>query len=211
MTAVPTAAHEDEVKRAAELKEWLESRISELESELGHLKDMMAIVDSTLRKSSFVPAAILRSASEATSGGAIISESRKTDRQNSEAPASSNATEIPDGQRALRRSKDAKLLANAFVDAQKIVIVPESGMKFSQVTPPFQSFFVNRILKGYRAKDEEQSKNGSLAPDQILSYIIQETEGNISSITITNYRDRVRLNEILSTATWAFTRMLEKK
>ena len=47
---------EDEIKRSAELREWLEERIAELETELARLKDMQSVVDSVLRKTSFVPA-----------------------------------------------------------------------------------------------------------------------------------------------------------
>jgi hypothetical protein len=212
MNSVPTTAstHEEEVKRAAELKEWLESRISDLEIELAHLKDMMTLVDATLRKTSFVPAAVLRTSSELVPATPRIQEQKKPLAPQETTSAVSQKESDGEG-RQLRRSKDGKILATAYVDSDKIVIVPDSGTNFSQVTPPFQSFFVNRILKGYQAKDEEQSKAGSLPSEKVLNYNIQESEGNISSITITNYRERVRLNEILSTVTWALTRMLEKK
>ncbi len=211
MNSAPSAAtQEEEVKRAAELKEYLETRISELELELAHLKDMMAVIDATLRRSSFVPAAVLRSSSEIASSS-MNEQKRSKAPKMAEAIASAAVPESNDQKRELRRSKDGKILATAQIEPEKIVIVPDQGTKFSQITPPFQSFFLNRILKGYQTKDEEQSKSGSLSEDQVLSFNVQESEGNISSITITNYRDRVRLNEILSTATWAFTRMLEKR
>ncbi len=54
------APQEDEVKRAADLREWLETKILELEDELNKHKEMLAIVDSVLRKTSFVPATELR-------------------------------------------------------------------------------------------------------------------------------------------------------
>ncbi|MDG6922211.1 MAG: hypothetical protein JRN67_02835, partial [Nitrososphaerota archaeon] len=54
---------EEEVKRAAELREWLEEKISELDSELARLRDMQTLVDSVLRRSSFIPAAELRTKS----------------------------------------------------------------------------------------------------------------------------------------------------
>lgn len=217
MNSMPTSAetHEDEVKRAAELKEWLETKIPELEFELLRLREMMALVDSTLRKSSFVPAAVLRGSPEMPRLKAqketVVSEDNPPAQKMTEPIAVTAASESSDQQKQLRRSKDGKILANAYIESEKIVIVPEQGNKFSQVTPPFQSFFLNRILKGYQIKDEEQSKSGSLSPDQVLTFNVQETDGNISSITVTNYRERVRLNEILSTATWAFTRMLEKR
>ncbi|HXQ92332.1 MAG TPA: hypothetical protein VN739_04950, partial [Nitrososphaerales archaeon] len=53
--------NEDEVKKAAEMREWLEEKIAEAEMELARLRDMQSMVDSVLRKNSFVPATELRS------------------------------------------------------------------------------------------------------------------------------------------------------
>ncbi len=52
--------NEEEVKKAAEMREWLEEKIAETESELTRLKDMQSMVDSILRRTSFVPATELR-------------------------------------------------------------------------------------------------------------------------------------------------------
>jgi hypothetical protein len=117
----------------------------------------------------------------------------------------------PEEPRQLRRSNDGKLIATAFVTPEKIVVVPSSDVKVSQTIPPFQNFFVNRIVKGYESKDQELVSNGKLESQQALKFAIEESDGNISKVTIENYREKVRLNEILSTINWAFTRMLEKK
>ena len=37
-----------------------------------------------------------------------------------------------------------------------------------------------------------------------------DENGQIKSVTISNYRERERFIEIFNTATWVFTRMLEK-
>ncbi|MHB2037510.1 MAG: hypothetical protein ACYCPW_12335 [Nitrososphaerales archaeon] len=191
--------NEEEVKRAAELKEWLEARMLEIENELGRLKDMQQIVDSVLRRSSFVPAAALKGSQTKPSRG------EKVDDTKSQAPISA------DEPRQLRRSKDGLLIASAFVSPEKLVVVPSSDVRISQTIPPFQTFFVNRILKGYESKDQELVASGKLAQSEALSYTVDEEEGNISKVTVKNYRDKSRLNEILSTVNWAFTRMLEKK
>ena len=93
----------------------------------------------------------------------------------------------------------------------KRIIVPASDVKLPPTVPPFQTFFLKRILKGYETKDQELVSNGKLDQKGSLSYSIEESEGVISKVTVTNYRDKARLNEILSTINWAFTRMLEKK
>ncbi len=199
--------NEDEVKKAAEMREWLEEKIAEAERELSRLRDMQSMVDSILRKNSFVPATELRSNSSSPSkplssektGTAVKSEIQTPTVKNSEEP------------RQLRRSNDGKLIATAFVTPEKIVVVPSSDVKVSQTIPPFQNFFVNRIVKGYELKDQELVSAGKLDSQQALKFAIEESDGNISKVTIENYREKVRLNEILSTINWAFTRMLEKK
>jgi hypothetical protein len=201
------APNEDEVKKAAEMREWLEEKISETEMELTRLRDMQTMVDSILRKTSFVPATELRSNG---STQAKVQPSEKTGTAvKSEVQAPS--VKSSDEPRQLRRSNDGKLIATAFVTPEKIIVVPSSDVKVSQTIPPFQNFFVNRIVKGYESKDQELVSSGKLDSQQALKFEIEETDGNISKVTIENYREKVRLNEILSTINWAFTRMLEKK
>lgn len=183
---------EDEVKRAAELREWLETRMGELEVEMNRLKDMQQMVDSVLRRGSFVPAAELKSSQTKT----IASEKKEVQ---------------PEESRELRRTKDGLLIATAFISIDKLVVVPSSDVKVSQDTPPFQTFFINRILKGYETKDKELASSGKQGKTAALSYRVEEKDGIITKVTIENYRDKARLNEILSTVNWAFTRMLEKK
>jgi hypothetical protein len=91
------------------------------------------------------------------------------------------------------------------------VVVPSSDVKVSQNVPPFQTFFVNRILKGFESKDQELVAAGKLKLSDALSFAVEEKDGVISKVTVKNYRDSSRLNEILSTINWALTRMLEKK
>jgi len=171
----------------------------ELENELGRLKDMQQLVDSVLRRNSFVPAAALKSTQTKPSRG------EKVDDTKNQVPKSQ------DEPRQLRRSKDGLLIASAFVSPEKLVVVPSSDVRISQTIPPFQTFFVNRILKGYESKDQELVASGKLSQSEAMSYSVEEEEGNISKVTVQNYRDKSRLNEILSTVNWAFTRMLEKK
>jgi hypothetical protein len=226
------AVQEDEIRRAAEIREWLDTRIQDLESELSHLREMTLIVDSILRKASFVPATKLRAGvavavsgqksaqlSPSSSIGKIPPSALSVSSDRPQAvprdAGGSSSFEQQQGNlvesKQLRRSKDAMLLANAFISADKVDIVPASDVNLSPVTPPFQSFFLNRILKGYEAKDQQLVESGKLRQDKVLKFETSESDGRIQKVTVTNYRENARLNEILSTATWAFTRMLEKK
>jgi len=200
--------NEEEVKKAAEMREWLEEKIAQAESELTRLKDMQSMVDSILRRTSFVPATELRSytapstkpvAPEQTGGTAVKSEMQQ--------PIPKSSAESKE----LRRAKDGKLMATAVVSPEKIIIIPSSEVRVSQTIPPFQNFFINRILKGYETKDQELVASGKLDAKDALKFGVEETDGIISKVTIENYREKARVNEILNTINWAFTKMLEKK
>ncbi len=196
---------EDEIKRSAELREWLEERIAELETELARLKDMQSVVDSVLRKTSFVPASELRE------NTGVPAEAVQPEKPLVEERTQAPATQAGEESRQLRRSKDGMPVANVFITPDKIVIVPSSDVKVSKDIPPFETFFVNRILKGYETNDKELAQAGKLPGNEAFAYSVEEENGSISKITVTNYRDKARLNEILSTVNWAFAKMLEKK
>jgi hypothetical protein len=199
--------NEEEVKKAAEMREWLEERITEAENELTRLKDMQSMVDSILRRTSFVPATELRSYGSAQKSEALPNAETRI---KSELQAAV-AKVPPEESKELRRAKDGKLIATAQVTPEKIVVVPSSDVRVSQTIPPFQNFFVNRIVKGYETKDQELVSSGKLEASQILKFTIEESDGNIARVVIENYREKARLNEILNTINWAFTKMLEKK
>jgi uncharacterized protein YrzB (UPF0473 family) len=62
-----------------------------------------------------------------------------------------------------------------------------------------------------KTKDKEKVQKGELGESEIIDYKVDNDEdGKINSVMISNYRERERLNEIFNTATWVFTRMLEK-
>jgi hypothetical protein len=206
---------QDDVKRAAEMREWIEARILELEQELSRLRDMLVLVDNTLRQKSFVSAKELR-------GIPTIQEEPQTSRASAESSApilkrvparEARKPQEKSGSIETRqlRARDSELLATAKIESDKVVISPAQSVKLSSSIAPFQSFFVNRILNGYQSKDVEESRSGTLSPTDVMQYDIKEANGIITEIRITNYRDKSRLNEILNTATWAFGKMLEKK
>jgi hypothetical protein len=180
---------EEEIRRAADMKMWIEARIAEHEADIERLKQMLLIIDSILRQSSFKTAAEIES-----KPAVAVSESFES------------FSEV----RPLKRAKDGLLLGNAYISQDTVVIIPASDIRIMLDTPPFKSFFVNRILEGMRAKDNEAVKGGKMLQNQALSYTVEEDKGRLIKIIIKNYGNQTRLNEIISTVTWSFTRMLEK-
>lgn len=172
---------EKEVKKAAEHKLWLEGKIAELEEEIERLRDSLGYVDATLRASTF------RSANEMMS-------------------AAKEAADV----RELRRDKGSQVLARAVVTADGVSIEPVEGVGLKSATPPFKSFLLGKILQGMKDADADLVSHGKLAKGSELRFDVEEANGAISKLMVENYRDKARLNEILSTVSWTFSRMLEK-
>ncbi|MGH9988837.1 MAG: hypothetical protein ACREAS_00200, partial [Nitrososphaera sp.] len=111
----------------------------------------------------------------------------------------------------LKRAKDDFLLANAEISPDAVVLVPAPGINLNVNTPPFKSFFLNRILEGMKNKDAEKVSQGALSESGALNYKVEEDDsGMIKRIVINKYREKDRLQEIFNTSAWVFTRMLEK-
>ena len=192
---------EDDVRRAAEIREWLVKQISDKAEELDRLRTTLTLVDSLLKQGSFRAAAALEPRAQSP-------PPRQT--ANSQPARQSNLETTGKDIRPLKRAKDEFVLANAEVAINAITITPAAGVTLSANTPPFRSFFLSRILDGMKGKDAEKVSQGAIKESDTIDYSVDEEGGNIKKITISNYRDKDRLQEIFNTSSWVFTRMLEK-
>jgi hypothetical protein len=220
---------EEDIRRAAEVREWLIKEVTNKKEELNNLRDTLSIVDSLLKKTSFITASSLESP------GTNFKDKINTEYESNhkeELPSSRPGLEsntkstnadydfhydVNDNNnqsvetRALKRVKDNLLISNAEYTSTyvKIPLVDEINLNIN--TPPFKSFFLNRILEGMKSKDKEKTQKGEIDDSEVIDYKVDSDQnGNLTSVTITNYREKERLNEIFNTATWVFSRMLEK-
>lgn len=211
---------EDDIRRAADIREWLVKQIADRQEEIERLRTTLTIIDSLLKQGSFKAAASLGSFAEAGSAAATAQVQQQA-RQAATPPAAAAARQQQAAAptlktsdrdvRPLKRAKDEFLLANAEVSSGAVIIVPAPGVSLSVNTPPFRSFFLNRILEGMKGKDIDKAGQGALREQEALNYKVEEdNHGQIKRIVINNYRDKDRLQEIFNTSAWVFTRMLEK-
>ena len=198
---------EDDVRRAAEIREWLVKQISDKAEELDRLRTTLTLVDSLLKQGSFRAAAALEPRTQLPPPPP--SSPRQTT-ANSQPARQSNLETTGKDIRPLKRAKDEFVLANAEVATNTLTITPAPGVTLSANTPPFRSFFLSRILDGMKGKDAEKVSQGAIKESDTIDYRVDEEGGNIKKITISNYRDKDRLQEIFNTSSWVFTRMLEK-
>jgi hypothetical protein len=245
---------EEDIRRAAEIREWLIKEISDRQEEVERLRTTLSIIDNLLKQGSFRAAANLGFAEAATptqagSGTTVATTTAaaQVQQQTHSTAAQPPATKRQQQQQAgaaatptlsattdngvssgggddsrnikpLKRAKDDFLLANAEISQDTVVIVPVSGINLNVNTPPFKSFFLNRILEGMKNKDAEKVSQGTLGESDALNYKVEEDDddsggsssGIIKRIVINKYREKERLQEIFNTSAWVFTRMLEK-
>jgi hypothetical protein len=215
---------EDDVRRAAEIREWLIKCISDKQEEIEKLHIMLSLIDNLLKQGSFraasnIGASITLSSTihtpAASPQNSAFSKQKATTATTMTEPTSlqnqqQNTVEFREV-RPLKRVKDNLLLANAALSHNSIEIVPVEGINLNVNTTPFKSFFLNRILEGMKTKDAEKVGQDQIKESESLNYQVEEdNNGLIKRIIINNYRERERLNEIFNTSTWVFTRMIEK-
>ena len=238
---------EEDIRRAAEIREWLIKEISDKQEEVERLRTTLSIIDNLLKQGSFKAAANLGfgAATSTPAGSPTAATTAQVQQQTRQAagPPQQQQQQQQQGAAAaptlratadngvssggdggdnrnikpLKRAKDDFLLANAEISPDAVVIVPTPGINLNANTPPFKSFFLNRILEGMKNKDAEKVSQGALSESDALNYKVEEDDsggggssGIIKRIVINKYREKDRLQEIFNTSAWVFTRMLEK-
>jgi light-regulated signal transduction histidine kinase (bacteriophytochrome) len=216
---------EDDIRRAAEVREWLVKEVTNKKEELDKLRSTLLIVDSLLKKTSFISALNLESpASNLKNKSTQQYQSLHEEEEDTiqQRPKINSVTKSPSDEyrkddtqgveiRPLKRAKDNLLISNAEYTPTNVRIALVDDINLNINTPPFKTFFLNRILDGMKMKDREKAQKGELIESEIIDYKVDNDEnGKINSVMISNYGETERLNEIFNTATWVFTRMLEK-
>jgi|SRR5687768_17307966 len=211
---------EEDIKNAAELRDWVLKQISEKQEEIDRLKRLLLLIDNLLKQGSFKPASKLERSINNLESSTINErpqdsnkDTMKIENKKYNSPATTNLNENVSPfteTRDLKRLKDNLLLAKVNISSQTIEITPEKGLTFYVDTPPFKSFFIKRILEGMITQDRTKNRQKQLSNQDLLNYTIYENEGKIKKIIINNYREKERLTDIINTSAWVFTRMLEK-
>ena len=237
---------EEDIRRAAEIREWLIKEIADKQEEVERLRTTLSIIDNLLKQGSFKAAANLGfgAATSTPAGSTTAATTAQVQQQTRQAAgppqqqqqqqqgaaaaptlratADNGVSSGGDGGdnrniKPLKRAKDDFLLANAEISPDAVVIVPAPGINLNANTPPFKSFFLNRILEGMKNKDAEKVSQGALSESDAFNYKVEEDDsggggssGIIKRIVINKYREKDRLQEIFNTSAWVFTRMLEK-
>ncbi len=180
---------EDQVKEIVALKETLIEQIGKHQEGIEMLEKNITVLDLFLKDSSFTKASQLKTRKEEVKPEII------------EKPVENS---IP-----IKRVNDGKIIANAFVTPDQVSIILDNEIAINADTPPFKSFFLDRIIGEMKKKDSREAENGKIQKESIIEYIINKNGADIREIIIKNYRQKERVNELINTAGWSLTRMLE--
>jgi len=108
------------------------------------------------------------------------------------------------------KSSDGFLLGTMYVSDEDARITPSSDLKLNVSIPPFQPFFLNRVLEPMVRRDQEAMAAADVQPGRRFSYEVVEDGGLLREIVIRNYGDERRLREVRSSARWTLEKMYEK-
>lgn len=190
----------EQIKSMAALREKLQEKAASLEEELEDARLGIIALDAALTGSSFtkaseyVPDADTPSQSSDVPDAAVMENNQ---------PAATTPTE-PDVERELLQAGD-HTIGDIRTYPDRIVISLDADI--SEDTPPFRTFFMNRIIEGMKKKDAAEVAAGQL--ETSISCTVQSEAGRMTSIIIRDYRTEERAREISSTARWVLNRMLE--
>ena len=197
---------DEQIRDIAALREKMRERVMRLHEELEEANLCIVAMDMALKRSSFTKASEYTPAEEAApaESGAGVAEAPD--------PAESGAgvaeTGGPAPQIITTATGDATI-GSILVRPDSISITLSDDVSVSAETPPFKTFFLDRIFGEMERKDAAEVEAGRMDAESAISCEINTAEGLLKGITIANYRTDDRAREIDSTVRWVLNRMLE--
>ena len=173
---------EEKIRDILELKEKITQDIDKHRAEIESLEKNLQVLNSILKQSSFTKASSLTT----------TTNSPKTE------------STIP-----ITKGTDGPIIANAYITPEQVSIVLEENVGLHYETPPFKSFFLDRIIGEMKKKDFAEAESGKIQKESIIDCIVNKNGTTLREIIIKNYRQRDRINEIINTATWSLSKMIE--
>ena len=182
----------EKIKKIAKLRVLLEKRVEDMETELDGLKTLLGLIDTTLLNEGFKRAEISKPVQtppkQETSQPSLIKKQKKG---------------IP------LKTVTGDLLAQLHIKKDVMQVTLAEDKNFDINTPPFKSFFVERVLAKMQEKDKEEASKGKLGSEKTVSYSIKQDGNIIKEIIIRNLRPE-RSRELKSAIRWTLEKMYER-
>ena len=173
---------EEQIRDILELKDRVTQKIEKHKEEIESLEKNLHVLNSIIKQSSFTKASSLDTSYN----------SSKTD------------SVIP-----LTKGVDGPVIANAYISPEQVSIILDDSIGVEIDTPPFKSFFIDRIIGEMKKKDFVEAKRGKIQKESIIDCIVNKNGTTLREIVIKNNRQKERVNEIINTVTWSLSKMIE--
>ena len=184
---------EDLVKNLADLKKYLEDRLSALTAEAENLKLLIKLVDEALARASFKPASALEVVQQVPPTPAPQPRGLETETLILASSRMGN-----------------KLLGKMYIGEGYLRIVPAQDLELNVNIPPFRQFLVEKVLEEMRRKDREAAEREEIKESEVLDYEVKTRGDILTEIFVKNIADERRIRELKNAVRWTFERMLEK-
>ncbi|MCJ7423023.1 hypothetical protein MUP01_01980 [Candidatus Bathyarchaeota archaeon] len=191
----------EKIRKLVVFKEKLESKITELQTELDDLKVTLETVNSILLEKGFKRIEMTKEPSVLESSPAREENVVKPEAVGEHTTSSENVIEL--------KAASGEILAILHVTEDSLRALPAGDKNFNVNTPPFNQFLIERVLAKMQERDNELVRREQLQSDKMLSYNVVREGDIIREIFIKNI-DLDRLRELKSSIRWTFEKMYEK-
>ena len=147
---------EEQIRDTVAIRDNLIKQIEKHQKAIELLEKNITILDLVLKESSFTKASSLSTGKNPEPSTKISAISIEKSEVNS----------IP-----ITCGSDGKIIANAFITPDQVSIVLEDSAGINVDTPPFKSFFIDRIIGEMKRKDSVEAESGKIQKDSVIDYI----------------------------------------
>ena len=215
---------EERVRSILEVKEYVAKKIEEHEAEIEMLRRNLELLDSTLTKSSFAKASdLLRGGAGGGGVGGVGAEAAAAKGGGPAAAGDSEAEEPAAGAdpEAGGRREDGtaemtsiagpggQVLARAHVTDDRVSIVMADGVHVDAESDQIQEFLLGKVVGRMKREDAVGVEEGRIEAGRTVEARVESDGARLVSVTVSNYRERERSNEIVGTARWAINQLVD--
>ena len=185
---------DEQIRKMLELKETIIEKMTKYQDEIDFLQKNLDVLDVVLKGSSFTKASSL---------------AKNITKQQERDILDTGGDDLLEVKKQIIGNKGGEVIANVFVTPDQVSIILEEGIGLTPEIPPLKTFFIERIIGEMKKNDNAAVKDGKINQESVIDCIINKNGSDIREIIIKNYRQKERIDEIINTATWSLTRMVE--
>lgn len=212
---------EERVRSILEVKEYVAKKIEEHEAEIEMLRRNLELLDSTLTKSSFAKASdLLRGGAGGGGGGAeaaaakgggpaAAGDSKAEEPAAADPEAGGGRREDGTAEMTSIAGPGGQVLARAHVTDDRVSIVMADGVHVDAESDQIQEFLLGKVVGRMKREDAVGVEEGRIEAGRTVEAKVESDGARLVSVTVSNYRERERSNEIVGTARWAINQLVD--